>query len=304
MRSVEDIRSRKLACLTSLFEHPSMYGAGQYCEAEILGLLEDLAFIDETSERFERAHEDLRRRGLFGKLGVWGVFAGVAGPGDHTDRVASVYARLAAALGYLIPARRLTREEWEAARLVEAWVSGGVRRRADIEARFGPPSHVRKGQRPTVLCYAGPSDDSWLYFDLVEQGDDPEVEMVRLPRESFADCVLDVRPRANEEEPEEVYRRFLIAALTGDDIAIERLALAHPARSALRAHRYPSDVGAVLAEQCRTMSVQRVDSPDHVVWITSDVLPFPMAVVRDGAAWRVDADPLIEQWRNTSATGK
>jgi hypothetical protein len=34
----------------------------------------------------------------------------------------------------------------------------------------------------------------------------------------------------------------------------------------------------------------------RVVYLSSDDLPIPLALVKDGESWRVDADPVIRMW--------
>jgi hypothetical protein len=99
--------------------------------------------------------------------------------------------------------------------------------------------------------------------------------------------------------PEEVYRRFLLANLTGDELAIRGLIREHEGAEVLWQGPYPEDVAALLAEQYRTMEIVRVKPRGHkeradTVYLQSSASPIPMAVVRIDGKWRVDASPIIE----------
>lgn len=279
-----------------------MYGTGQAFEGTIRAQLQDLAFIDAREAELDL----LGARGSFGALGAWGALAGVCrAVSDHTDQLASIYARVAAQLGYLAPARRLTRAEWDRARDVEDWVRREPRLPADVERRFGAPSYKRSGQSPRVLGYAGPDDDAWLYFDFSDAGDGDRLEYVRLPRHPFAASVVDLSSGADDPvSPEDVYRRFLVASLSGDMARILPLLVSHEDPAPLWAGAYPADVASLLAETYEQMHVVRATGEMESVVLLSEGCPVPLTMVRDGETWRVDADPLLRFLRPTAAERK
>jgi hypothetical protein len=98
--------------------------------------------------------------------------------------------------------------------------------------------------------------------------------------------------------PEEAYRSFMMANLTGDESAIRPLILEHEAAHVLWQGAYPVEVAAVLSEQYRTMEISRVqssgaDDNDRVL-LQSSAAPMPIAVVNVDGNWKVDAEPIIE----------
>jgi hypothetical protein len=242
MRDAREIRERVQKVLTGMLHRPSMYEEGRSYEGVVRGQLSELAFIDERETELRAAFALLEPRGLWSEYGAWGVLSAALGPGDHTDELASIYAWVAAQLRYFEAARRLSDLEWARARDVSAWAreSPDVIGMADVVARFGAPSYQRAGQTPTVLAYAGPDDAAWLYFDFDEAG---ALRDVRLPAR-FPEACVDLRKTvaAEVEAPEDVYRRFLIASLSGDEAAIRPLILPSEDPSVLWAGAYPDDV--------------------------------------------------------------
>jgi hypothetical protein len=189
--------------------------------------------------------------------------------------------------------------EWARARDVSAWAKESLRVAADVVARFGPPSYQQAGQTPTVFAYAGPDDAAWLYFDF----EDGALRDVRLPAR-FPDALVDLRPStaAEVEAPEDVYRRFLIKSLSGDEAAIRSLILPSEDPSVLWEGAYPDDVARVLAAQYRSMQVVRNLEPAEAVSLVSEGFGEPLTLVRAGATWRVDPTPLVRGSERTSAT--
>lgn len=194
MRSVDEIRARKLSQLEQVLLRPAMWGQRDTYEVTVYGVLSDLAFIDARDDVFEREMDDLRGQGLFRSRGVHGTLAGLGvDDGPATDRTASVYARVASRLGYFRPARRLTAAEWRGVARLGPWVRATPRSVEDVQARLGAPSYPHAGQHPRVLAYAGPTDDAWLYFDFEQRLEGARLEFVRMPRPSFARSVIDLR---------------------------------------------------------------------------------------------------------------
>ena len=98
----------------------------------------------------------------------------------------------------------------------------------------------------------------------------------------------------NEFLPEDVLFDFLIANLRGSEAEIRPLIVDHPDAALLWQGAYPADVTALLAQQYEGMSIARVqEEPDRVL-LQCSASPTPLAVVRVGGEWRVDASPIIE----------
>lgn len=268
-----------------------MFGEGQAFEGAVLAQLAEIAFIDGEDERWAAERAALEKDGWSGERGCWGVLA-ATNRGDCTEAIASIYARIAARLGVFEVERRLDAREWsDASACAEAWAREQPRRRGDVETRWGAPSYRGKGARPRVLAYAGPTDDAWLYFDLT---DDDEVAFVRVPAAKRTRSIVDLRSPSIETGPEDAFRAFRSALLTGDEQQLRAVIVAHPDPSVLWQGRYPAGVARQLAGQ--DVAVSRVAAPEDVVYLESDDLPITFAVVNDGEGWRVDADPLVAMW--------
>jgi hypothetical protein len=98
--------------------------------------------------------------------------------------------------------------------------------------------------------------------------------------------------------PEEIYRSFMIANLTGDESKIRPLMLDHADAHVLWQGAYPAEVATMLSEQYRSMEISRVPSSvgnnnDRVVLLSS-ASPMPIAVVKVNGDWKVDATSIIE----------
>jgi hypothetical protein len=119
------------------------------------------------------------------------------------------------------------------------------------------------------------------------------------PKMKIVTVVQLAFPKEDPNTPEEVYRRFSLANLTGDELTIRGLILEHEGAEVLWQGPYPEDVAALLAEQYRTMEIVRVRPRDgkertDTVYLQSSASPIPMAVVNIAGKWRVDASPIIE----------
>lgn len=94
--------------------------------------------------------------------------------------------------------------------------------------------------------------------------------------------------------PEETYRSFMIANLTGDESAIRPLILDSDNAYVLWQGAYPAEAATLLSEQYQAMEISRVNSSDAEVVLQSSAVPMPIAVVNVDGDWKVDAGPIIE----------
>jgi hypothetical protein len=97
--------------------------------------------------------------------------------------------------------------------------------------------------------------------------------------------------------PEDVYRSFMIANLSGDEASIRLLVLEHQDAAVLWQGAYPPEVASELSGHYRIMDISRVeaedtDAIDRVV-LQSSAVPMPLEVVRIDGQWKVDAEPII-----------
>jgi len=166
VRSVEEVRRRKLDELRSMLAQPDTWASdGRALQTLALGAIGELCFIDEREDELAERGRAVGPR--YGKLGIRGAFDAVFdGECDYAAEVASVYAQLALQLGYLNPSQRLSSAEWL------SLISGVRERYEEVDLRrsqliedLGEAS-VEVGRR--VLCYVGPEDTDWVAFDCWE----------------------------------------------------------------------------------------------------------------------------------------
>jgi hypothetical protein len=95
--------------------------------------------------------------------------------------------------------------------------------------------------------------------------------------------------------PEEAYRRFMVANLTGDESAIRPLIIDNEDADVLWQGPYPPAVAAALSKQYQSMEISRVwtEKSGRVV-LQSSAAPMPLTVVDVNGEWKVDAGPIIE----------
>lgn len=160
-------------------------------------LLEDLCFLDDRDDDWERERSRLRS---YGKLGVTGPFEALFGSPRCRAEVASVYAEVFHRLGYLPIGNAVSQSRWQeiTGSLRERFEDRDVRR-GEAERVLGQPSLLVD---QTVLCYA-PGDPAagWLFVDChaervsryeagrgrytAERDTDPLVRSVRLSGADF-----------------------------------------------------------------------------------------------------------------------
>lgn len=98
----------------------------------------------------------------------------------------------------------------------------------------------------------------------------------------------------DERLPEDVLFDFLIANLSGSEAEVRPLIVDHPEAALLWQGAYPPEVAALLARQYQGMDIVRVEEGPDRVLLRSSASPIPLAVVRVGGEWRVDASLIIE----------
>jgi hypothetical protein len=207
MRSADEIRERKLGELQTMIRSSGMWaGDGRSMQTIAQSALEDLAFIDGRSIDYPALCGGLQ---FYGKLGVVGAFDAVFGAEcSYVAEVASVFAQLGVALGYIEPDRRLVELEWRSltSRARDTFEDADVRL-SEVLSQLGEPSLVVDKR---VLCYAGQSARDWIAFDcweppitryrVADEGwrggvhsewvDDPLLRDVRVPADTFADSLV------------------------------------------------------------------------------------------------------------------
>ncbi len=187
MRTIHEVRHQFLERLAHALRRPGMYGSRQQgVQSFLLGLLHDIAYIDQREQELERALENVKARGLWSAIGFAGPFeAKLASVDDFSDQIASIIAEVAHGLGYIELQRALPNDEWLAIRRSprRTWTARGWRA-SEILDRFGDPSFAVGGSRASVHCYAG--DEGWVFFDYIySYENDPFLRNVRLPTPQF-----------------------------------------------------------------------------------------------------------------------
>lgn len=111
-----------------------------------------------------------------------------------------------------------------------------------------------------------------------------------------AGCNTSVPPKGQTAvTPEDAYRSFMVAILTGEESAIRPLILDHEDAGMLWNGDYPPQVAAALSKQYQEMEISRVATADaERIVLKSSAAPMPITVVRVNDEWKVDADPIIE----------
>lgn len=93
--------------------------------------------------------------------------------------------------------------------------------------------------------------------------------------------------------PEDVYRRFMLAVLTGRESELRPLVVERPGVDVLWKDAYPPEVAEVLAANYRAMKIVRdFDAPDKVT-MRSPASPMPLDLLMSQGGWRVDPEPII-----------
>jgi hypothetical protein len=110
---------------------------------------------------------------------------------------------------------------------------------------------------------------------------------------------------AEGRAPEDVFRAFLVAVVSGDDRRVRQLVVDRPGVEILYGGRIADDrERRELIEAFRSMPVRRVDGdgPGRVTLFAPDD-PVPYAMVRVDGAWRYDPADLISEWDRSRRGG-
>lgn len=212
MKTADEIRDFLLERLRLCLFRPGICGG----ELGILNLFEYITFIEERRERWLQHRRALHQSKGFNSRGVTGAFEQLHHTSrihQHDDETASVYARIAVAMGYLTVAaecdskyvlqRILSAKEFDAmlAQLHQHdqppnWIP------EEVTARFGEPA-IRWGQNdyyPCTLMYlVADQPERFIYFDFwaewfkdetgvrvpCKYGPKPILRNVRVPAATF-----------------------------------------------------------------------------------------------------------------------
>ncbi|MBZ4397347.1 MULTISPECIES: hypothetical protein [unclassified Myxococcus] len=102
--------------------------------------------------------------------------------------------------------------------------------------------------------------------------------------------------------PEDVYRRFALANLTGSEQAIRPLFIDHPDAAILWSEgAYPADVAEELGKHYREMKIVRIEEKFEWVLMKGSDSPIPMELRRIDGVWRLDASPIIDFRKRAAA---
>ncbi|WP_143097107.1 hypothetical protein [Myxococcus fulvus] len=102
--------------------------------------------------------------------------------------------------------------------------------------------------------------------------------------------------------PEDVYRRFALANLTGSEQAIRPLIIDHPDAAILWSEgAYPADVAEELGKHYREMKIVRIEEKFEWVLMKGSDSPIPMELRRIDGVWRFDASPIIDFRKRAAA---
>lgn len=164
MRTAEEFRSRQMETLARSLQRPGFY-CGWYGDLFYGEILRDLMWLENRPE----SDSDCVGRMLGGSRGVFGQFHfqnHVAVDGFQNE-IASTFAEAAYRLGYYVPKRLLTDQEYDNL-LIQ--LTGDFfqldHTQSELVSHFGPPSHDVLGGQTTVHCYA-PANRlvPWICFD-------------------------------------------------------------------------------------------------------------------------------------------
>ncbi|MEQ4306203.1 hypothetical protein ABNF97_33285 [Plantactinospora sp. B6F1] len=142
---LREARQHHLAQVNRVLRRPGMYGGSELAERL---LLEAMAAVDGSLERWWAECEGLRERDAFAATGVVGAYGQILPADALRDATASVYAEIAHRLGWLELDRVLSEVEFQRLRTeIGGWVTQD-RTLPEVIAAFGPPSLWIGGTSP------------------------------------------------------------------------------------------------------------------------------------------------------------
>ncbi|NLU81088.1 hypothetical protein HCA58_22625 [Micromonospora sp. HNM0581] len=218
---LDEARQHHLAQVNGVLRRPGMYGRDEMAERL---LLEAMAAVDGSLNRWSAECDGLRDRDAFAATGVMGAYSNILPAGALRDATASVYAEIAHRLGWLELDRALSEAEFQQLSSdVGEWVTQDRTLPEAIET-FGPPSLWIGGTNPfsaKTLAYTTADPDHvlicfhlWNAFANIPAGTglrgvhpEPVVLAVRHRPGSFPDSFsftpegLHRRPTADQRSP-------------------------------------------------------------------------------------------------------
>ncbi|MEU8184613.1 hypothetical protein AB0B85_21460 [Micromonospora sp. NPDC049044] len=157
-----EARRHHLAQVNGVLRRPGMYGRDEIAERL---LLEAMAAVDGSLERWSTECDGLRERDAFTPTGVVGAYRNILPADAVRDAAASVYAEIAHRLGWLELDRALSEAEYgQLSADISGWLSR-QRTLADVIETFGRPSIWIGGTNPSypkTLAYTTADRDHVL----------------------------------------------------------------------------------------------------------------------------------------------
>ncbi|MET7808462.1 DUF7710 domain-containing protein [Micromonospora chersina] len=138
-------RQHHLAQVNGVIRRPGMYGRDEMAERL---LLEAMAAVDGSLERWWAECEGLRDRDAFAPTGVVGAYSNILPANALRDATASIYGEIAHRLGWLELNRALSEAEFhQLGTDVGGWLTQD-RTLSEVTETFGPPSLWIGGTNP------------------------------------------------------------------------------------------------------------------------------------------------------------
>jgi hypothetical protein len=204
MKTVQEIRNKKLDILKGSLIRPRMYAHDQYgVEIHFLNILDDLSYIDEKESDLEIQLDNLREKGLMSPMRVAGrlpdYFSKVC---CFSNEIASIYAEIAYNLGYFSVENLCVSEKWDAIFYnIKNFCCNQDRYVNDIITQFGKPSlEIGTIWCPIHVYVSEDHQKGWICFDYWNEDlnnfdrepdnrfkfrTNPILRNVRLPKEKF-----------------------------------------------------------------------------------------------------------------------
>jgi hypothetical protein len=209
MKTIQELRDKKLDILKGSVLRPRMYAHDQYgVENHFLSILYDLSFIDDRESDLEIQLDTLREKGLMSPQRVAGrlpdYFSEVQ---CFSNEISSIYAEIAYNLGYLTLENLFVTEKWEEIYLnINDLCRNQDQHVNDIITQFGKPSiEIGTIWRPIHAYVCDDHKKGWICFDYWNEDlnnfdsepdnrfkfkTNPILRNVRLPKELFKNGIV------------------------------------------------------------------------------------------------------------------